>query len=46
MKRCDECGVRKSDVRKVPDPFDLDVNNSVWMRKLCDDCEQARADEI
>lgn len=44
--RCEECDERKPDVKRVADPFALQINDEVWMRKLCAECYSDRCLEI
>lgn len=45
VRKCDECGHRKTGVTRVADPFAAEVNDEQWMRWLCGDCYGHRADE-
>jgi hypothetical protein len=44
-KKCEECGERKPDVEKIPDPFTENVHGETWMRNLCKDDAQKRFEE-
>lgn len=46
VRKCEECGHRKTDVARVPDPFAAEVNDEEWMRWLCERCVQDRSDEV
>lgn len=45
VRRCDECGRRKTDVTKVADPIAAEVNNETWARWLCGGCHRARLED-
>ncbi|ROR43401.1 hypothetical protein [Kitasatospora cineracea] len=44
--KCTFCGQAKPDVMARTDPFDLEINGTVWIVPMCDDCEQIRCDDI
>lgn len=44
-RQCEECGERKRDVQRIADPFAASVNNEIWMRDLCENDANARAEE-
>jgi len=44
-KKCEECGKRKPDVKKIPDPFTENVSGEVWLRNLCEDDARKRFEE-
>jgi hypothetical protein len=44
-KKCEECGERKPDVAKIPDPFAENVTGEIWMRNLCKDDARKRFEE-
>ena len=46
MTECEVCQAMLPDVTYRVDPYDEDVNNTIVMRWLCDDCRQQRADDI
>lgn len=43
--RCDECQQDKPDVNIVVDPFS-ELGDEEWLRPLCGDCHQNRADDF
>ena len=44
-KKCEECGERKPDVTRMPDPLAENANGETWMRNLCKDDARKRFEE-